>query len=288
MLESVNNPAAQHGPSVIPHPGLVRGIITSVEDLLMRVVMNEVFYLWRDPILLLSLLITTVGVAVYALAPIVWLAIILLGIGGIATLGICILRIWHWNYLRICELTIAHRSKKIDEDVKSEVKNLALEKKKHEFKFPDLFPDQQNSAPGQEANENITSPIIRALECEKFIYSFLSEINRLTAANNFYGMDRFYFRVLASAVRDAFTRTLSELSEAKDNKTRWEVGVELHRLFANILEPGSFEAAPGWVKNVAPPLYDSLADITQQCGIALGYLSNREWASAWKTSYSKA
>jgi hypothetical protein len=275
-----SSPVAQRGSSIIPHPSWASGIITSVENFFRRVVINEIFYLWRDPISLLSLLITSAGVAVYALAPIVWPAIILLGIGGIATLGICILRIWYWNLLRICKSTITHRSKKIDEAVKSEVKNLALEKKKHEFKFPDLFPDQQNSALEQQTNENIVSPTIRTLECEKFIYFSLQTINGITAINNFRGMDRFYFRVLASAVKDAFTRAMGALSRAKDNETRLEVAKELCEFFTDILAPGSLaEDAPKWIKSM-PSLFDSLAGTMRQCKEAVEYLINSGQTSA--------
>jgi hypothetical protein len=280
LLVEVSDSAIHRGSSATPHRNLVSRIIENADIFLARIVVSEKFYLWRDPISLLSLLITSAGVAVYALAPIVWLAIILLSIGGIAALGICILRTWYWNRLRVCESTIAYRSKKIDETVKSKVKNLALEKKRHEFKFLDPFPDQQNSALEQQTNENIVSPTIRTLECEKFIYFSLQAINRITAINNLRGMDRFYFRVLTSVVRDAFTRAVGALSRAKDNKTRLEIAKDLCELFTDILEPGSLaEDAPKWIKSM-PSLFDSLAGTVRQCKEAVEYLINSGWTSA--------
>jgi hypothetical protein len=249
--------------------------MNKVNELLFRII-NPYVCLLSSSILLLSLLVVSVGVAIFISSSIVWLAITLMGIGSVTALVTGALVACYWVCLSMGRSRVASYLNEIDTTVKSEEDKLALEGKAHRFEFLDLFPERQNLAQGSMAKELIVSPLIRKLEREKVVYSTVQEFNKLSLPKRFRGMLHYWWALnyLKNHITFFASVTIAK-NDAHERQSAYRVAYYNFRsLRAYIL--GLCESSKEADRNFGKFLFDSSMQMLGRCEDVTYFLSRNE------------
>jgi hypothetical protein len=250
------------------------GLGKTVGDVLWHITTNVYFRLSRGLILAISSLIVACGIAVFIFSPIIWLAVTLLSVGGLAALTVCAAIAYAWIRSRMQKSHIAARLSEIDGAIGNEVEELASRGMKHKFEFLDLFPEKQNPAQEPEAKKIVVSPKIRAWECEKVICFAAQKFNVLSLPDCFRGMNRFYYATMLNYFNGQVFYFVDALIAEKDYEARWKIinlmCKNLESLHAHILDLCASDNVPK--KNFGNFLSDSFLDTLLRCKVASSLL----------------